>query len=50
MDKNQTQILGSKNLTAAQKREPTKRALKFKSNKEGTCTLVGTDSLLEKIR
>ena len=48
MDKNQTPVIGSKNLTAAQKREPTKRGLKFKSNKDGTCTLVGTGLFLEK--
>ena len=47
MDKNQTPVIGSKNLTAAQKREPTKRGLKFKSNKDGTCTLVGTGLFLE---
>ena len=48
MDKNQTPIIGSKKLTAAQKREPTKRGLKFKPNKDGTCTLVGTGLFLEK--
>ena len=47
MDKNQTPIIGSKNLTAAQKREPTKRGLKFEANGDGTCTLVGTGLFLE---
>ena len=48
MEQNQTKSMGSKNLTSVQKREPTKRGLKFKPNGNGTCKLVGTGLFLEK--
>ena len=48
MDKNQTPIIGSKNIPKGPKRKPTKRGLKFKPNGDGTCKLVGTGLFLEK--
>lgn len=47
MDDNQTNVIGSKNIPITQKREPTKHGLKFKSNGDDTCDLIGTGFFLK---